>query len=208
MAGVGGDAVGDVVEEGVHDLRVVVHHLLGLEAVLVGLALDAVGREGEGRPHETEERGLALGLLLQCGEGFTDEGGGLVRVIDGRELLDLVHRADRRLDDGPGALDDVKLDAHRGEGGEDVGKHDDAVGAKRAEGLHRQLDCNLGRLGPHAEGVLVGIGLELLHVPPRLPHEPHGRPFGLLPLCDPQQNIVGVSLDLASLFSRSWRPHA
>ena len=63
----------------------------------------------------------------------------------------LVHGANGGGDDGALALDDVEFDAERGERGEDVREHDDAIRAEGAPGLEGELDRNLGRLRPHPE---------------------------------------------------------
>lgn len=65
--------------------------------------------------------------------------------------------ADGLRDARPLALDDVKLDAQRGQRREDVAEHDHAVRLEGAPGLQRELNGNLRSLGPLPEGDVVGI---------------------------------------------------
>mmetsp|Transcript_40778 Transcript_40778/g.96550 ORF Transcript_40778/g.96550 Transcript_40778/m.96550 type:complete len:360 (-) Transcript_40778:76-1155(-) len=184
------DVLRHVLQERVDDLRVVKHHLLRVEHVLVRLALDRVGGEGEGRSDEPQQRRFALHLLAEGGEDRLQEWHRLLRVVDRRQGLHLVHGTDGREDLGAGALDDVELDAHRGQRRQDVREHDHPIGAERAERLQRQLDRDLRRLGPVAERVLFAIRPEFLHVTPRLPHQPHRRPVHLLAASRPEQDVV------------------
>mmetsp|Transcript_49498 Transcript_49498/g.99287 ORF Transcript_49498/g.99287 Transcript_49498/m.99287 type:complete len:263 (+) Transcript_49498:117-905(+) len=73
MAGVVGDVVGHVLEERVHDLRLVVHHLLRLKAVLVRFPLHGVRGQREWGPNETQQSRLPLRLLAQASKDLADE---------------------------------------------------------------------------------------------------------------------------------------
>ena len=83
------DVFRDMVQERVQNGGLVVHHLLGVEAVLVGLPLDGVCSKGERRADEAEQRGLALRLLAERLQRLAQKRHGLVGVIDRRHLLDL-----------------------------------------------------------------------------------------------------------------------
>ena len=62
----------DQIEQTMRGLRLTVEELLGLDKVLAGLALDGVGRGGERRAGEADERGVAE-LVLEQPDGFADE---------------------------------------------------------------------------------------------------------------------------------------
>mmetsp|Transcript_12589 Transcript_12589/g.27193 ORF Transcript_12589/g.27193 Transcript_12589/m.27193 type:complete len:286 (+) Transcript_12589:818-1675(+) len=156
VAGIHDERLSQVVEHGVQDVGAVVHDLLCLLAVLVRLALHGVGGQGPGRANEAEQGGVAVvHLLAQAGEDGVDEGQAGGGVVHGAQRLDLLHAAHWLHDGGALALDHVKLNTQGGQGGEDVGEEDDAVGLEGAQGLQRQLNGNVGGLGAHAEGVLV-----------------------------------------------------
>ena len=172
--------VGDGLEEGVVHLGGVEGHLLDHLVVGGGAALDDVGREGEGRAHETEDGGVVAHLLAKQAEGLAHEADGLLRLEVG-EGLDVVHAADGVHDDGTGALDNVEGNVHAGEGSEDVGEEDDAVGLERLPGLQGDLDGEVDGLGALAEGgVLLAQVLVDLHVATRLAHHPDGGALDVL----------------------------
>ena len=64
MGSVVGDGVCDVVEESVEDLGGIVHHLLGLEAVLVGLPGIRFGFQVSGMRNIL--RGITTGFTVDC----------------------------------------------------------------------------------------------------------------------------------------------
>ena len=152
---VGDERLGQVVQEGVQHLGVVHHDLLGLEQVPVGLGLHGVRRERPGRADEAQQRGHVLGVALvaagdlgaQRGQDLAHEGQRRRGVVHGLERAHVLHAAHGRADEGALALDDVELDAERGQRREDVREHDDAVRAERAPRLQRELDGDVGRLG-------------------------------------------------------------
>ena len=155
-------------------------HLLDHLVVGGGAALDDVGREGEGRAHETEDGGVVAHLLAKQAEGLAHEADGLLRLEVG-EGLDVVHAADGVHDDGAGALDNVEGNVHAGEGSEDVREEDDAVGLERLPGLQGDLDGEVDGLGALAEGgVLLAQVLVDLHVATRLAHHPDGGALDVL----------------------------
>mmetsp|Transcript_9181 Transcript_9181/g.37705 ORF Transcript_9181/g.37705 Transcript_9181/m.37705 type:complete len:401 (+) Transcript_9181:787-1989(+) len=177
------DRVGHRREEAVRERRVRVHHRLDAQRVPRRAALDRVGRERPRRADEADERRLALGLAAQVPERLAHEGE-LRRRVEARrgalEGRDARVGPERVADGGALGGHDVEVDAERGQHGENVREHDDAVHAEGAPALQRQLRRDLGRLGPHAEGVVVGELAELGHVAARLPHEPHRRALRLL----------------------------
>ena len=179
VAHVHAERLGEVREVRVQGFRVLGHDLLGLQQVAVASPLHGVRRERPGRAHEAEHRALALDLSPQRAQDLAHEGQRRVGVVQGLERLDRVHRANGALDDRALTFDDVELDAHRGQGGEDVGEHDHAVGLERAPRLHGELDGDLGRLRAVPETVLVGVLAELRHVPASLAHQPHRRALDL-----------------------------
>ena len=188
--GVPADGDGELLKCSVEDLGILDHHLLRMDAVTVGLALDGVGDEGEGRADEAEQRRLPLGLRAQVAEDCSDEGEVAVGVVERRHAEHVVHTAQGCADDGPTPLDDVEVDAERGERREDVGEHDHSVDSERAPWLQRELGRDLRRLRTHAERVLVGVRAKVGHVASSLSHEPNRRPIRLLTTRHPQQDVV------------------
>mmetsp|Transcript_12353 Transcript_12353/g.24513 ORF Transcript_12353/g.24513 Transcript_12353/m.24513 type:complete len:266 (+) Transcript_12353:149-946(+) len=127
------DRVREVLEHGVEEGGVGVHHLLDLEVLLAGAALDEVRGERVGATDEAEDGGLVVDGVPEPAEALVDKGAGLegvdeVHVVDG---LPGVHLAE----DGTLLLLDVELEAEAGEGREDVREEDAAVGAIVAPGL-------------------------------------------------------------------------
>mmetsp|Transcript_8545 Transcript_8545/g.20278 ORF Transcript_8545/g.20278 Transcript_8545/m.20278 type:complete len:309 (+) Transcript_8545:318-1244(+) len=184
------EGVREVVEERVQDGRLVEHHGLGLLAVPVSAALHRVGREGPGGADEADDRRLVRDLLAERAENLLHEREVLVRAEHGPERHDVVHALDGVRDDGTLALDDVEVDAERGQRGEDVAEHDDAVRLVGAEGLEGERDGDVGGLRALPEGEDVRILSEFLHVPPRLPQEPRRSALALLTPRHAQQQRV------------------
>lgn len=64
VASVGADGLGQLAQVLGQQRGVLHHHLLDLDAVLAGLALDRVGGQREGSAHEAQQRRTALRLPM------------------------------------------------------------------------------------------------------------------------------------------------
>ena len=83
--------------------------------------------------------------------------------------------ADGLIEDGALVVVDLEGNAEGGEGSEDIGEENDAVGLERAPGLKGDLGDQVGGLGALAEGgVLHREVAVLLHVATSLTHHPGG----------------------------------
>jgi len=95
---------------------------------------------------------------------------------------------DRWFDDRPLALHDVEVDPQAGEGGEDVGKEDHAIGVEGVERLHGDLVGEIGVFGalPEAWVPIPKVAIHL-HVAAGLTHHPHRWPLHRFPAGGTQQ---------------------
>ena len=172
VAQVVGDGFGEMIQQLVQDLGFAEGHGLDHRVVLAALAFNDIGGQGPGSADETQDGGLIAHALAQATQHLTDEGHGLGGV-QGSQCLHLGHRADRVLDLGALALDDVEVNAHAGQGRQDVREQDHAVGLEGVERLHRDLVGEIRVLRALAEaGVFVAQVAVDLHVPAGLAHHP------------------------------------
>mmetsp|Transcript_2655 Transcript_2655/g.5124 ORF Transcript_2655/g.5124 Transcript_2655/m.5124 type:complete len:217 (-) Transcript_2655:470-1120(-) len=87
------NGVGQTAERGVQHLRVAHHHLLGVDAVAIGLPLYSVRHQREGRADEAEQRVAPLRLRAQVAQNGADEWQFAFRVVHGRHGSDVGHGA-------------------------------------------------------------------------------------------------------------------
>ena len=165
--------VGEGGAQRVPGVRLGVHQRLGALVVAARAALHEVGREGERRAREADERGVAeLADEQPHRVGHRRDALGVQR----RQGGDVGGRAHRLLHDGTGAGDDVDPDPGGLERHDDVGEEDRGVDAVAADGLQRDLAGEIGgQAGLEHPGALAELAV-LGQRAPGLTHEPHGAP--------------------------------
>ena len=175
------DLVPDVVAHRIRDFaqdgpeNLGLRHGHGLDRLVRGgaPALDDVGGEGPGRADEAEHRGFVAHLLAESRERLADEGEHVeVELVHHLEPLRV---ADGLVQNRSFVVVNLERDPNRGEGGENVGEENHAVGLERVEGLEGDLDDQVGVLRALAEtGNLHRQVAIFLHVAASLAHHPGG----------------------------------
>ena len=143
VAHVGGNRIGEMAQQLVQHRWLLERHGLDDGVVLGALAFHGIGSQGPGGPHKSQNGGLVAHIGPQPAEHFTHKGKGS-GWIEGPQGIHLGLGADGGLDDRALALDDVEVDSHPWQGGENVGKQNHAIGLEGVEGLHRDLIGEIG----------------------------------------------------------------
>mmetsp|Transcript_23711 Transcript_23711/g.39154 ORF Transcript_23711/g.39154 Transcript_23711/m.39154 type:complete len:223 (+) Transcript_23711:241-909(+) len=91
MAGISTDRLRHTLECGMQDLRTPLHHLLAVNAVTIGLALDRISDERERAAHKTEQRRAALRLSTQIAKDGSNERELCIRILKRCQTFDVVH---------------------------------------------------------------------------------------------------------------------
>ena len=89
-------------------------------------------------------------------------------------FLDLFEGADGVVDDGAFAIDELEVEAHGGEGEEEVGEDDGGVDAEAFGGGDGDFGGDGGGAADVEEGVVLADGHVLRHVATGLTEEPDG----------------------------------
>ena len=133
-------------------LGVAVHQRLGAGEVPRRTTLDRVGRQGERRAGEADQRDAAVQLaprhrdrLQHVAEAFTR--------VEQPEPFDVGFGAERLLDAGAFALDEVEGQAHRLEGQQQVREDDGGVDVDGVDRLQSDAGGQLGRPAKLEQGV-------------------------------------------------------
>ena len=172
VAKVLGNRFSEVIEQLVQQGRFLKGHGLDHGVVLAALALHHVSGQGPGGADEAKNSGLVAHALTQTTQHFTHKGHRFSRV-QRMQGIHLGHAPDRLTDLRTLAFDDVEVDAHPRQGGEDVGKEDHAIGLEGVEGLHRDLIGEIRVLRPFPEARIPVTQIPVdLHVTPCLTHHP------------------------------------
>ena len=173
---VDGDRAGQLVEQRVHGLRVVVEHRLGLAEVAAGAALDHVGGQGPGAAGEADQRHAAVQLAADGAHGIHHVAQVLLGVGN-RQGLDIGHARHHLLEARTLAGFEVQALAHGIGDGEDVGEEDRGVDLRVAiQRLDGHFAGQLGVLHQADEVTGLGAGGAIFRqVTTGLAHHPHGR---------------------------------
>ena len=179
---VAGDRLRQLVEQGVHGLRVVVEHGLGLAEVLARAALDHVGGQGPGAAGEADQRHPAVQFAADGAHRIHHVAQVLLRVGN-RQGLDVRGAGDDLLEARSLAGLEVQALPHGMGDGQDVGEEDRRVQLRVA--VQRLQGDFAGELGVHHQAHEVpGLGpagAVLGQVATGLAHHPHrGDVDGLL----------------------------
>ena len=193
IAQVGGDRFSEVVEQLVQQLRLAEGHGLDHRIVLAALAFHHIGGQGPRSAHKTQHRGVVANAAAQPAEHLANKWHG----FSGHQRPQGFHLgqvADRIVDLGALAFDDVEINPHAGQRREDVGEQNHAVGLEGVVGLHRDLVGEIWVLRAFAEGGVFIPQIPVdLHVPAGLTHHPDRRTLHLLPTGGAQQQGQGVT---------------
>ena len=119
------------------------HQRLRLRQLAARPALDEVAGDRE-RPAAEPDDGLLRSELLAHEPHRLEHGRERLLGLGDEEPLDVGERPDRLLDDRADALDELDVDAHRGDRGHDVREHHRRVDAVAADRLERHLGAELG----------------------------------------------------------------
>jgi hypothetical protein len=155
-----------------------VHHLLGFDVVARTAAFDHVAGEGEGSATEADDA-EAVAVRARSGEvrGNLFDGPGdvaeFVRAI-GVEGLDLLEGADRGVNLGTFAGDELEVEAHGGKGEEEVGEDDGGVDVEALGGGDGDFGGDVGSAADVEQGVMLAHGHVLGHIAAGLAEEPDG----------------------------------
>ena len=168
---VGGEALGEALEQRVPDLGLAVHQLLGGEEVAAAATLDEVARDRERRAAEADQR-------LLRGQLPANEADGLERLLRrsvGPQAVDVGRGTDRVLDHRAHAFDELDVEAHGQHRRHDVREENGGIDAVTLHRLERHLRAELRRSGQLEEAVTLSQRPVLGKRTPRLAHEPHRR---------------------------------
>ena len=169
-----GRHVGEPGEEGVPRRALLAHEALRGEELARGPALDQVRGERERRPREADERHL-LAERLPGEPHRLEHVAERIGDVDSGQAPHVLRAPHGAVDTRAVTSRELEADAERLEHEQDVGEEDGRVDAQPLDGLERHLRGGVGRLAQLEEPAAGAQRPVLRHVPPRLPHQPHGR---------------------------------
>jgi hypothetical protein len=176
-----------VAQELMEEARLLKSHRLDHRVGFAAFPFHGVGRQGPRGSHESQDGGGIPHIAPQSPQHFPHEGQGLFW-NQWPQGIDLGLGANGRLDQRALALDDVEINPHPWQGGEDVGEQNHPIRLEGVKGLHRNLIREIGvfRAFPEARVTIPQVAVHL-HVPPGLPHHPHRRSLHRFPSGGAQQ---------------------
>ena len=110
--------------------------------------------------------------------------------LEAAQPVDVGGAPDRPVDRRPFALDEIEVEAHRGEGQEEIREEDRGVDVDHVDWLKRDGDGELGLAADLEQGITLPERAIVRHVPARLTHEPDGCGIDRLAPAGAEKSIV------------------
>ena len=162
--------LGDAMKKFAEKLRLGVKEIFDGRKAIFGATFDHVTGESPRRGGKAEDGNFGAGVFHRATESFHEEAGFLFR-IEEIEFFDVSFSAD-----GLGKIwtfiFEFEREAHGFGRDEDVRKDDDGVDVEAAQGLNRNLECQIGSLANIEEGMLCPDFAIFGEVAPGLAHHP------------------------------------